>query len=250
MSAQLATASPRRIKASHRRRRRIASGQSVQRYYDPLIGRFLSVDPVAANSGTGANFNRYWYANNNPYRFTDPDGRQSWPTPQNFNVDMSKQVPNDVSNSWKMAEQAAAPKTVYATGTLGTMTGGAGVIGGNIQGPTGTVAYGKEGLCVSGSLAQGQFATPLGGVVVGADANGVQGQPANVTAVGAGAGLFNYSVGISSLPSASTIDAANTRTFTIPGISVTVGESKSGWFLGISIMKPAVEASYIKAEEK
>jgi RHS repeat-associated protein len=46
-----------------------------QRYYDPTIGRFLSVDPVTANSGTGGNFNRYWYANNNPYMFTDPDGR-------------------------------------------------------------------------------------------------------------------------------------------------------------------------------
>jgi uncharacterized protein RhaS with RHS repeats len=46
-----------------------------QRYYDPGIGRFLSVDPVTANGNTGANFNRYWYANNNPYRFTDPDGR-------------------------------------------------------------------------------------------------------------------------------------------------------------------------------
>lgn len=48
-----------------------------QRYYDPTIGRFLSVDPVSANSGTGANFNRYWYANNNPYRYIDPDGRES-----------------------------------------------------------------------------------------------------------------------------------------------------------------------------
>lgn len=46
-----------------------------QRYYDPMIGRFLSTDPVTANSATGANFNRYWYANNNPYKFTDPDGR-------------------------------------------------------------------------------------------------------------------------------------------------------------------------------
>ncbi|WP_052100847.1 RHS repeat-associated core domain-containing protein [Novilysobacter arseniciresistens] len=46
-----------------------------QRYYDPQIGRFLSVDPVTADSATGANFNRYWYANNNPYKFTDPDGR-------------------------------------------------------------------------------------------------------------------------------------------------------------------------------
>jgi RHS repeat-associated protein len=46
-----------------------------QRYYDQSIGRFLSVDPVGANSGTGANFNRYKYAANNPYRFVDPDGR-------------------------------------------------------------------------------------------------------------------------------------------------------------------------------
>lgn len=48
-----------------------------QRYYDPQIGRFLSVDPVTADGNTGGNFNRYWYANNNPYRFTDPDGRQA-----------------------------------------------------------------------------------------------------------------------------------------------------------------------------
>jgi RHS repeat-associated protein len=46
-----------------------------QRYYDPRIGRFLSVDPVQADTEDGGNFNRYWYANNNPYRLVDPDGR-------------------------------------------------------------------------------------------------------------------------------------------------------------------------------
>lgn len=46
-----------------------------QRYYDPQVGRFLSVDPVTAYSNPAGAFNRYWYANNNPYRFTDPDGR-------------------------------------------------------------------------------------------------------------------------------------------------------------------------------
>jgi len=45
-----------------------------QRYYDPVVGRFLSVDPVLPNDN-GGSFNRYWYANNNPYKFTDPDGR-------------------------------------------------------------------------------------------------------------------------------------------------------------------------------
>jgi RHS repeat-associated protein len=42
------------------------------RYYDPFAGRFLAVDPVAASEGS---FNRYWYANNNPYGYVDPDGR-------------------------------------------------------------------------------------------------------------------------------------------------------------------------------
>lgn len=47
-----------------------------QRYYDPEIGRFLSVDPVTPDGG-GGHFNRYQYANDNPYAFTDPDGRES-----------------------------------------------------------------------------------------------------------------------------------------------------------------------------
>lgn len=47
-----------------------------ERYYDSELGVFLSVDPVAAHgSGDYRHFNRYAYAFNNPYRFTDPDGR-------------------------------------------------------------------------------------------------------------------------------------------------------------------------------
>jgi len=46
-----------------------------QRYYDPVAGRFLSIDPVVANTDNGGSFNRYDYANNNPYKFIDPDGR-------------------------------------------------------------------------------------------------------------------------------------------------------------------------------
>jgi RHS repeat-associated protein len=45
------------------------------RYYDPLIGRFMGVDPQAVNPADGHSINRYAYANNNPYKYVDPDGR-------------------------------------------------------------------------------------------------------------------------------------------------------------------------------
>jgi RHS repeat-associated protein len=48
-----------------------------QRYYDPVAGRFLSTDPILTDENSGASFNRYNYANNNPYRYIDPDGRQA-----------------------------------------------------------------------------------------------------------------------------------------------------------------------------
>jgi uncharacterized protein RhaS with RHS repeats len=49
------------------------------RYYDPVIGRFYSNDPVGY-TGNAHSFNRYAYANNNPYRYTDPNGEypESW----------------------------------------------------------------------------------------------------------------------------------------------------------------------------
>ena len=47
-----------------------------QRYYDPVAGRFLSIDPVVTDANTGGSFNRYAYANNSPYKYIDPDGRK------------------------------------------------------------------------------------------------------------------------------------------------------------------------------
>jgi RHS repeat-associated protein len=48
-----------------------------QRYYDPQLGVFMSPDPMAVDTTSAFNFNRYAYANNSPYKFTDPDGRRA-----------------------------------------------------------------------------------------------------------------------------------------------------------------------------
>lgn len=45
------------------------------RYYNPMLGRFMGIDPVDFNPDNIHSFNRYAYANNNPFKFIDPDGR-------------------------------------------------------------------------------------------------------------------------------------------------------------------------------
>jgi RHS repeat-associated protein len=45
------------------------------RYYDPVIGRFISTDPKQFDEQNPHLFNRYAYANNNPYKYRDPDGQ-------------------------------------------------------------------------------------------------------------------------------------------------------------------------------
>lgn len=47
------------------------------RYYDPVVGRFISKDPAGFDEGNIHSFNRYAYANNNPYRYVDPNGRNA-----------------------------------------------------------------------------------------------------------------------------------------------------------------------------
>lgn len=94
-----------------------------QRYYDPGIGRFLSVDPVTADGNTGGNFNRYWYANNNPYRFTDPDGRCI------DGVTCSAQFKSHVE--WRMSHPGAPADALEKVAFVG-----AGIMGGVTVGPT------------------------------------------------------------------------------------------------------------------
>ena len=90
MSAQLASGSrARRSAEAHRgklrRARRSASAISVynnwNRYYDPLTGRYMGIEPLArspdlavTSAKSGLATPLYSYANNNPLHFADPTG--------------------------------------------------------------------------------------------------------------------------------------------------------------------------------
>ncbi|WP_412053272.1 RHS repeat domain-containing protein [Pokkaliibacter plantistimulans] len=44
------------------------------RYYDPVVGRFMAIDPVGPLQGGLEHINRYDYAYNNPYKYIDSTG--------------------------------------------------------------------------------------------------------------------------------------------------------------------------------
>jgi RHS repeat-associated protein len=89
-----------------------------QRYYAPDLGRFLSVDPVTAYGGDMRHFGRYAYAYNNPYKFVDPDGRQS--------IAACAMNP---ANAAVCAEAGIATGS-GATGAAGSSSGGGGILSG------------------------------------------------------------------------------------------------------------------------
>lgn len=47
------------------------------RWYNPALGRFYQMDPVQFVEENIHSYNRYAYANNNPYKYVDADGRSS-----------------------------------------------------------------------------------------------------------------------------------------------------------------------------
>nr|WP_259639738.1 RHS repeat-associated core domain-containing protein [Pseudomonas syringae group genomosp. 3] len=48
------------------------------RYYDPVLGRFMGMDPVDFQENNLHSFNRYTYVNNNPYKYVDPNGEYAF----------------------------------------------------------------------------------------------------------------------------------------------------------------------------
>lgn len=75
-----------------------------QRYYDPVAMRFMSIDPVAPDEVT---FNRYWYANSNPLKYIDPDGRK-------IEIEGDDNFKKEINAQLKMLEQSETGKQLIA----------------------------------------------------------------------------------------------------------------------------------------
>ena len=48
------------------------------RYYDPELGRFIQADTVISDMGNPQSYNRYSYVLNNPLKYTDPTGHETY----------------------------------------------------------------------------------------------------------------------------------------------------------------------------
>ena len=101
------------------------------RYYDPVIGRFYSNDPVDAlghmqrGNRIAHGFNRYAYANNNPYKYTDPDGEFVFLA---IAVVGAAITAYDTYQTYKNEGAGAAVKSLAVGGVITAATGGVGKI--------------------------------------------------------------------------------------------------------------------------
>lgn len=199
-----------------------------QRYYDPAIGRFLSVDPVTADSTNGNNFNRYKYASNNPYRFTDPDGR------------MDKESRKEMQEVRAAASSPEAKAAQTGVGLAGTATGA-----GEVASLREAKAWQAIGSTGSGPAAQGAreiadlhagnaktFGSAGAAISIGTGA--VEAATAN-DASGVGHGLFNVVVGAASALGRVNpyvglgVGIADSLVQFIDYTSPVTGETSSGW---------------------
>lgn len=82
------------------------------RWYDPSIGRFMGVDRVGFSKGNIQTFNKYAYANNNPYLFIDPDGKSAITKLVKFVIkggDVSATFAGNIQDAATLMNSAAPP---------------------------------------------------------------------------------------------------------------------------------------------
>lgn len=102
------------------------------RYYDPVIGRFMGVDPVGFDEANIHSFNRYAYANNNPYKYVDPDGRYSIGVGGYVTPNESRETLNQAEAVIARGEKVALAMGLVAGGVLPAIGYGGKLLLGNV----------------------------------------------------------------------------------------------------------------------
>jgi len=127
-----------------------------QRYYEPVSGRFLSVDAANTNPDTGGSFNRYVYGNNNPYKYIDPDGRDNLVAQVGGSLVVGVGVEGYVGMYFSNSPRLDVG--IFGSGGLADgLNVGMGASGGAIKGPVSNVA----GTTVNVNVSTGTLSTTI-----------------------------------------------------------------------------------------
>ncbi|BDU19972.1 RHS repeat-associated core domain-containing protein [Dyella sp. GSA-30] len=135
------------------------------RYYDAAIGRFVSVDPVSPKAANVFAFNRYDYANDNPARYIDPDGRTCTETNKTYTCQIDKVV-TQVNGKTVTRNATAEDHKTYA-GLEKALTTAVNAVASS--GKTADISFKSGGKTYSFSIAGTSVAQNLGGRIVSVD---------------------------------------------------------------------------------
>ncbi|MFA0809792.1 RHS repeat-associated core domain-containing protein [Microbulbifer epialgicus] len=136
------------------------------RYYDSNIGRFLSVDPVRFVEDNSASFNKYAYANNNPYKFNDKTGEYADLIIEAASLGIGVYSLDQNIQQGNYGAAALDAVGLVADGILAVVPGVPGAVGLSIQASRKTAGAAGESIIKSGDTTVYQATDPETGEVI------------------------------------------------------------------------------------
>ncbi len=131
------------------------------RYYDPMIGRFISPDSIVQAPFNPQSLNRYSYCINNPLMYVDPSGN-FWGF---FIGAFIGAFISGIESDWSFGAMLAGGIIGGLSGAIGFETG-AWAFEAAGRGPAGIVAAGAAGGGAAGATSGGLFAAVYGGNIL------------------------------------------------------------------------------------
>ncbi|MCA3023432.1 MAG: RHS repeat-associated core domain-containing protein [Rhodocyclaceae bacterium] len=98
------------------------------RIYDPLIGRFLSADPILQDPMNGQSYNRYSYVMNNPTNLTDPTGFCANSTESRICASTFEKAEKTIASGTYVMNNVDGSRTAFVGGKVAMKTDGKGTV--------------------------------------------------------------------------------------------------------------------------